>query len=286
MIVRIGTTLLLGFADSILLVIRHIGYDDDYVLIYNLFLFAIIFSIIILALWLFDKAQEQKKMQEMTAYAHRTREVIPSVSRVLDKLEDMSAHMEQTSEIIQELKMICNGDMEQTKKEAASIKTFDSTGCFALDEQLERYLEEAAKQGFHLDVMVRAPVKEILHDKKIELYALLQVVGDLYRNAYKAVLKREKQGRILLCFGYNSEGIYEISVHDNGSLFPKYVLQHLGERSVPTGGTGHGIADIFEVLERNHISYILNQELPENSIFTKSISLVFDGRGEKIIQCR
>lgn len=285
-ITRIGITFLLGVSECILLIIRHIGYANDYILFYEMFLFVIIFSVIIVFLWLFDKAQEQKRLQEMTAYAHRTREVIPSLSRVLEKLEDASAYEDQADKIIRELRMICNSDMERNKKEAAVIKSFDTTGCLALDGQLERYLEEAATQGFHLDVMVRAPIKEILNEQKIELYSLLQVVGDLYRNAYKATLKTEKQGRILLCFGYNKKGNYEISVHDNGVLFPQHVLEHLGERGVTTDGTGHGMADIFEVLECNQISYLLNQDLPTGSIFTKSISLVFDGQGDKRIECR
>lgn len=285
-ITRVGTMLLLGLSECLLLAIRHIGYDGDYVMFYNIFLFAIIFSLIVLALWLFDKRQEQKKMQEMTAYAHRTREVIPSMSRVLNKLDNMPEHVDQTSEIIQELRMICAGDMDKTNREAAVLKTFETTECFALDGQLERYLEEAAEQGFELDIMVRASVKEILNEKRIEIYSLLQVIGDLYRNAYKAILKREKPGRILICFGYNLDGDYEISVHDNGLLFPEHVLQRLGERGVTTDGTGHGIADIFEVLEKNQISYILNQDLPEGSVFTKSISLVFDGQGDKRIKCR
>ena len=286
MITRIGVTLLLGFSECVLLAIRYMGYNDNYVMIYSILLFSIIFSVIVLVLWLFDKSQEQKKIQELTAYAHRTREVIPSMNRMLNKLAEQSGYADKTSEIIQELKQICDGDMGATKREAAVLKTFETTECFALDGQLERYLEEAAEQGFELDIMVRASVKEILNEKKIELYSLLQVVGDLYRNAYKAVLKNEKQGRILICFGYNWEGYYEISIHDNGPLFPEYVLKHLGERGVTTGGTGHGMADIFEVLKRNQISYVLNQDLPEGGIFTKSICLVFDDKGNREINCR
>lgn len=284
--VRVGVMLLLGFSECILLTIRQIGYNYDYVMIYSILLFSMIFSVIVLVLWLFDKSQEQKKIQELTAYAHRTREVIPSMNRMLNKLAEQSGYTDRTSEIIQELKQICDGDMGATKREAAVLKTFETTECFALDGQLERYLEEAAEQGFELDIMVRASVKEILNEKKIELYSLLQVVGDLYRNAYKAVLKNEKQGRILICFGYNWEGYYEISIHDNGPLFPEYVLKHLGERGVTTDGTGHGMADIFEVLERNRISYVLNQDLPKGGIFTKSICLVFDDKGNREINCR
>ncbi len=279
----IGTVLLLVFSECIFLAMRYVGYDDGNTMLYNMCLVAIGFGVIIVILWRYDKFQEQKRVQELLAYTHRTREVIPSVSRVLGKLEDMSVHVEKTNEIIKELKLICDADMNKTQKEVADIKTFESTGCFSLDEQLERYMEEATEKGFHLDVIVRASLKEILDNKNIDIYSLMQIVGDLYRNACKAILKIEKQGRILMCFGYNQEGYYEFSIHDNGEIFSQYVLQHLGERGVTTGGTGQGMADVFEVLAHNQISFVLKQDFSKNRIFTKSISLVFDGKGERII---
>lgn len=283
-IAKTGMLLLLAFCDCILLVIRSGQYDSKKDMFYGVCLVVLAFCTIILVLWICDKIQEQKKLRELVAYTHRTREVIPSVSRVLGKLEDMYSHVDQTSEIIKELKLICNTDMDKTKRESASIKTFETTGSYVLDEQLRKYLEEAAEQGFCLDVMVRASMKEILAEDEIDFYSLLQVIGDLYRNAYRAVLKSETPGRILICFGYNAEGYYEISIHDNGIPFPEYVLQHLGERGVTTGGTGHGMADVFEVLERNQISFVLNQDGDSNSMFTKSICIIFDGQTNKKIK--
>lgn len=155
-----------------------------------------------------------------------------------------------------------------------------------LDLQLERYLEEAEQQEFTLDIIVCAPMKDILKNIKIELYALLQIVGDLYRNANKVVTKNETRGRILMCFGYNQEGDYELSVYDNGEPFPSYVLEHLGERGVTTDGTGHGLSDIFESVHRGKMSFLLNQSLPKESIFTKEICITFDGKEEINIPCR
>lgn len=43
---------------------------------------------------------------------------------------------------------------------------------------------------------------------------------------------------------------------------------------------------ILDLELRKGSGILLLEKLPENSIFTKSISLVFDGRGERIIQCR
>ena len=89
-----------------------------------------------------------------------------------------------------------------------------------------------------------------------------------------------------MCFGYNPDGFYELSVYDNGNLFPEYILNRLGERGVTTGGTGHGLADVFETLHRGKMSFFLNQMLPRESIFTKGICITFDGREGITINCR
>lgn len=115
-ITKVVVALLLGFSECILLTIRHIGYNNEYTMIYNVLLFTIVFSVIVLMLWLFDKSQEQKKIQELTAYAHRTREVIPSMSRMLNELEKQSEYEDKTGEIIRELKLICDGDMSKTRR--------------------------------------------------------------------------------------------------------------------------------------------------------------------------
>ena len=281
-----GMLFIFATCQYIMLEFREIGYSRNNIMVYRILLFIVIFGILILVIWSYDKFQEQKKMQELTAYSHHTREIIPSVGRALEKIGEMSEHMEQVEQIISELRIICEEDGKQTSERAKTVKSFISTGVVVLDLQLERYLEEAEQQEFTLDIIVCAPMKDILKNKKIELYALLQIVGDLYRNANKVVTKNETRGRILMCFGYNQEGDYELSVYDNGEPFPSYVLEHLGERGVTTDGTGHGLSDIFESVHRGKMSFLLNQSLPKESIFTKEICITFDGKEEINIPCR
>ena len=129
-------------------------------------------------------------------------------------------------------------------------------------------------------------MKDIIKNKDIDIYTILQIMGDLYRNANKVVRRNKGEGRILICFGYNMDGFYELSIYDNGDPFPEYVLDHLGKRGVTTGGTGHGISDIFETLHRGKMSFFLNQQLPEESIFTKGICITFDGQEKVSVNSR
>lgn len=278
---QIGMLFIFSTGQCIMLELRHLGYSRSNIVVYKTLLFVVIFGFIILALWDYDKHQEQKKIHDLTAYSHHIREIIPSMGRALEKIGEMSEHMEEVDQIIQELRAICDTNEQQTTESVRAVKSFESTGIITLDLLLERYLEEAEQQDFTLDIIVRAPMKDLLKNKDIEIYSLLQIVGDLYRNANKVVRRIRNQGRILMCFGYNTAGFYELSIYDNGDPFPEYVLDHLGERGVTTGGTGHGLADVFETLHRGRISFFLNQMLPKESTFTKGICITFDGR-EKI----
>lgn len=279
-IVQVGIIFICVILEFAFLRLKQMVFDKQDIIQYKMLVFIIAFGIIILILWGIDKSRERKRIQELTAYTHRTREVIPSVERMLRKLEEASDHIDKSNEIIKELRQICSVDMEQTKKEVSNIKSFHTTGSTALNEQLEGYLEEAAENGFEMDIMVQAPIDELLKTGQIEIYSLMQLVGDLYRNAFKIVTAGKESGRILICFGYNGEGYYEISVYDNGALFASHILKHLGERGNTTGGTGHGIADIFEILQKNHGSFILDQNLSGGNVFTKGIYIVFDKRGD------
>lgn len=283
---QMGMLFILFTGQCIMLELRHLGYSRSNVVVYKILLFAVVFGFIVLALWNYDKHQEQKKMQDLTAYSHHTREIIPSMGRALEKIGEMSEDMEEVGQIIEELRAICNTDGRQTTESARAVKSFESTGVVALDLQLERYLEEAEAQDFTLDIIVRAPVKDILKNKDVEIYSLLQIVGDLYRNANKIVKRNGSGGRILMCFGYNPDGFYELSIYDNGEPFPEYVLEHLGERGVTTGGTGHGLSDVFESMHRGKMSFLLNQLLPKESIFTKGICITFDGRENITVNSR
>ena len=270
--IQIGIILICCVIELVSLALSRINYNSAYTIFYKLIFFMVIVIIVILIFWILDKHKENKKFRELTAYSHRTREIIPSLRRALGR-SDL-----EPNQLLEELRSICEVDLQVSSQEMRSIKSFKSTGIIILDEQLKRYLEEAWEQSIELDIMVLAPVNQIIEGKEMERTYLIQIVGDMYSNACKA-LSKKKNGRILIRFGYNFDSIYEISFYDNGKLFTDYVLNHLGKRGVTTGGTGHGIADTLLVLRKANASFMIEQNLSDHNVFTKGIHIIFDGQG-------
>lgn len=284
-IAEAGMTFILLFAKSVVLVFIGMGKRSEST--YPFYAFSFLSALVIGALWIIDKRarekQAQEQMQDYIRYEHRMREVLPTVGKALEKMENLSENSEEAAQIIEELKAVCRTDKEITQKEILTAKTFAPTGSPVFDSMLERILQEAAQDGVEVEIIARAKVSELLKAQKIEIGLFLQMFGDIYRNANKAVLKQGDGGRILIYMGYNRSGAYELSISDNGVPFPQHVLEHLGERGVTADGTGHGLADTFSVLDKYKVSFYLKQNPGQNVVYSKTIRLVFDEEGHREI---
>lgn len=276
----VGVTIILTFAKCAAL--AFIGSDEKSVKGNLVYLFLAVFAFAICCFWIADKLKENDKIQDFIRYEHRTRELVPAMGRAVKKLDILPKESEEADKIRKEVQEICDTDEKLTQEEVLAAKMFATTGYAVLDGMLERYLQEAMRQGIDLKVIVRTSLKPIIEEQKMEIGLVLQMIGDVYRNAHKVALERGGEGRIVLCMGYNPNE-YEVSVLDNGRPFSAYVLKHLGKRGVTTGGTGHGLADVFEIADKYQISFVLKQDFPSGYMFTKSVSLVFDKKGRREI---
>ncbi len=276
-----GMTFCLLFAKGV--VLAFVGSGDENNNVYWLLTASFVFALGACVLWALNKKVEDESRRELIRYHHREKEVLPTVERVLEKMKDLSGDSEELNKTMAELQELCHTDERITRAEALSAKTFVSTGSPLLDDMLERYLLEAAHKEIEVDIIVQAPISPLLKEQKIEIGLLLRMFGDIYRNAEKVVLKKGDEGQVLVCMGYNQDGEYEISVYDNGAAFPGHVLKRLGQRGVTTDGTGHGMADVFEVLDKYKISFMLEQHFPKEHMFTKAVRLIFDRQGRREI---
>ncbi len=159
---------------------------------------------------------------------------------------------------------------------------FSSTGIQMLDLLLCEKLEECRRRCIEMDIFVYAVIDREMRSLGIGNQELLRLFGDLIRNAMRAIVKAaDTQRDILVVITYNEQGELEFQFYDNGVPFPKNVLSHLGERRNEEAGTGNGLADMMEILDRVKASLEITPLKNENDIFTKRIRICFDKKAER-----
>ena len=244
-------------------------------------------SIVISAAWLWDeirKKQKHHKLEEanrqLSAEVHKSKEFLPSIHKVIQK----QAAGAVPRGVQTELARMAQEQELETRCALLEYDPVSATGLYLLDEQLADYRREAIDKDVDLFISVQDPVAPLVENGVITQIRLQRLIGDLMRNAFNAIDRRPSgpRGQILLLLGLTADGCYEIDVCDNGAPFPAWVLENLGVRGTTTGGTGNGMADIFDTLALCKASFTLQKE-SEGQLYTKHITISFDGTGRLAI---
>lgn len=239
-------------------------------------------------LWLIDWYYDEKEKKllwednrQMSQRIHRSKEILPALSSVLDNLKT-DHDTEEVYNILGEIHQLCEEQMEDYKALDSQSKIFPATGIYLLDEQIQVYNTEAGKKGIQFDVFVSEPLSDVLKQRKIKELDFLRLIGDLMRNAFRSIEKKEDgTGNILLVMGVIGD-ILQIDIYDDGVAFPLFILDEFGKRGNTEGGTGNGITDMLELLEKHKATYQLTEYGKEDT-FTKGISIIWDGKNERWI---
>lgn len=239
-------------------------------------------------LWLIDWYYDEKEKKllwednrQMSQRIHRSKEILPALSSALDNLKT-DHDTEEVYHILGEIHQLCEEQMEDYKALDSQSKIFPATGIYLLDEQIQVYNTEAEKKGIHFDVFVGEPLSDVLKHRKIKELDFLRLIGDLMRNAFRSIeKKKDGTGNILLVMGVIGD-ILQIDIYDDGVAFPLFILDEFGKRGNTEGGTGNGITDMLELLEKHKATYQLTEYEKEDT-FTKGISIIWDGKNERWI---
>lgn len=227
-----------------------------------------------------EKARVEESNKLLSAKLHKSQEILPAMVQVLsDVTENNGAEMEERKahKLLEEVSRLYEQQLRENGKEDLQLKSFKSTGLTMLDQQLMGYQREAIANEINLDIFVQAPINDVIRKGGIDQLRLQRSVGDLIRNAFQAVRKgAEKSKHVLLIVGCRQEDILEIAVMDNGVEFPLHVLEAFGKRGVTTGGTGNGLADIWEFAKDAKASLRVDEFEGKEDLFTKKISIIFD----------
>ena len=227
-----------------------------------------------------EKARIEESNKTLSAKLHKSQEILPAMVQMLsDVTEKNGTEMEEhkAHKLLEEVSSLYNQQIKENEKQDLKLKNFTSTGLAMLDQQLNVYYNEAIEREYNLDIFVQMPIDNIVKQQNIDQLRLQRAVGDLIRNAFRAVGKTQgKGGHILLIIGCQHEEILEIAVMDDGVEIPLHVLEAFGQRGITTGGTGNGLADICEFAKDAKASIHID-EFEEEDSFKKKISIIFNG---------
>lgn len=248
----------------------------------------LIMGIFLGSLWLINWYYDEKEKKllwednrQMSQRIHRSKEILPALSSALDNLKT-DHDTEEVYHILGEIHQLCEEQMEDYKALDSQSKIFPATGIYLLDEQIQVYNTEAEKKGIHFDVFVSEPLSDVLKHRKIKELDFLRLIGDLMRNAFRSIeKKKDGTGNILLVMGVIGD-ILQIDIYDDGVAFPLFILDEFGKRGNTEGGTGNGVTDMLELLEKHKATYQLTEYEKEDT-FTKGISIIWDGKNERWI---
>ena len=230
-----------------------------------------------------ERAKIEENNKKLSTKLHKSQEIIPAVVQILnDVTENSGKEMEEleTQKLLNEMTDIFGQQLKENNKEDLQLKNFCSTGLKLLDQQLKVYQMEAIDRGVNFDIYVQAPISEIIKMGNIDQLKLQRALGDLIRNAFRAIERNSKEcrtnGHVLLIIGCRYEGILEIAVVDNGEEFPLHVIEAFGKRGVTSWGTGNGLADMMEFAEETGASICVEEFDGKTNTFTKKVSMIFD----------
>ncbi len=248
----------------------------------------LIMGIIFGILWIIDwycTEREKRLLWEdndrMSKRLHKSKELIPALNSALNHLK-IDSDSTALDGILEEIHQLCQEQLGESRQWDMQEKSFPSTGIHILDEQIQLYGKEAAEKSINFDVFVGAPLPEIFKERHIKELDFLRLIGDLVRNAFRAIEKSEKaKGNILLVIGCIDD-IFQVDIYDDGAPFPLFILNEFGKRGNTQGGTGNGIADMLDFLEQHKATYQLT-EYGEGATFSKGISIIWNGKNGRWI---
>jgi C4-dicarboxylate-specific signal transduction histidine kinase len=153
-----------------------------------------------------------------------------------------------------------------------------------IDGVIRHMMIRASAEGVQFEIAELSNFVSLI-ESKIQPLKLQTLLVDLVENAINATEdSSDKRVLISLC---ENNGIYELNVFDSGICFEVETLINLGKKKKTTrirkGGSGIGYMEIFKILNESNASLTISEFEPEQSHFTKSVSIRFDDKAEHIL---
>lgn len=228
--------------------------------------------------------QLEAEVATLAKQMHRDNHLLSSLDRSVRTLAETESAAER-EQLADEFRTLYRERNDLIAKEQQERKLLPSTGVALIDGALSEMYVKATAHGIHFDLMVGEPIHYLVNNiiSQTDLQTLL---CDHIKDAIIAVdAAKGESGNILVSIEKH-EGLFEITIRDNGVDFTPDTLAKLGQERVTThaeeGGSGIGFMTTFETLEKTKGSLIITEH-ESKTPFSKSVAFVFDGLHQFII---
>lgn len=233
-----------------------------------------------------------EEIKNLTIINHKYNSRIKAAKEEISRLAFAIKHNSNTefsSEISEVTKLIDDLSNEYSNKINDVLKyskPLPKTNVKGVDTILEHMKLEAAKNNIDFDLKVNCSVRDFT-DKYISISDLETLIGDHIKDAIIAINHSDKSIRNITVIFDIINNCYRFSVYDSGIDFEIDTLVNLGLEATTThkdeGGTGIGFMTTFETLKKYNASLVIDEINFNNSNFSKSINIVFDGKHEYVV---
>ena len=225
-----------------------------------------------------DTLSTQKtEIENLSKIIHKDNKV-PSALRLAVN-EQYSNNGENSAELQNLLNEITH--LEDERKECLTnyeqtTKILAKTGVFSTDMIINYLLKRANKESIIFDVSITGDIPYMVSDA-IDTYDLNTMLADLGENAIIAT-SHSAVKNVLLIIGYRENTAF-FDIYDSGSEFDAGVIANIGKKRhtthKDTGGSGIGLMTTYELINKYHATFEI-EELYDNKLFTKRVSVLFD----------
>ncbi len=220
---------------------------------------------------------------------HRDNKLIPAMELAVKEYlavyeEDGTKAREKGRELITQIEKTYGERSGIIKEYQADSGKLPLTNVQSVDSLMKYMYNKARENDVLLELILSGSVTYMI-ENIISDSDLKTLLADLIENAIIATKKAENK-RVLVSIGISS-GYYLISVLDSGIPFEVDTIVNLGLKKATThadeGGSGIGLLTIFQILKAHRASLAI-EELSDNSIYTKRLSVKFDGLDQYIVK--
>lgn len=237
-------------------------------------------------------AQIENLKQENDALAkiiHRDNKLIPAMELAVKEYlafydENGAEAKEKGQELITQIGEMYGERLDIVNEYQANSGKLPLTNVLSIDSLMKYMYNKAIENGVLLEFILSGSVKYMI-ENIISDSDLRTLLADLIENAIIATKKAENR-RILVSIGISCD-CYLISVLDSGIPFEVNTIVNLGLKKATThaddGGSGIGLLTVFHIV-KTHCASLVIEELCDNGIYTKRLSVKFDGLNQYIVK--